>query len=235
MNFFHAVNATPASTRIIQSNLLYSYNPKNTNSYPGSGSTLYDLQGNVDLTITGATYNGNGYFDFDGINDQIKSPNYTLSLPNTTLGVWVKFDASTGLRMTFTLWNSSGFKGYQIYWNGATSRMSFRVEDNAGNFSTLIPVFTLVTGTWYYLAMSWDNTSKSLKGYVYDGTGLALSSSGTASGVDTSASMTSVYNALSDSAYAVDGSIGEAHAYTTPLSQTEITQNYNSTKSRYGY
>ena len=43
---------------------------RNTSSYSGSGNTWNDLSGQGNNgTITGATYNNSGWFNFDGSND----------------------------------------------------------------------------------------------------------------------------------------------------------------------
>ena len=72
-----------------------------TNTYSGSGSTVYDISGfgNYGL-ITGATFAGSGtskYFEFTGTNDNIYSP-VTL-LPNASNPVWTEniwFQAEPG-------------------------------------------------------------------------------------------------------------------------------------------
>ena len=39
------------------------YDPKSSTSYPGTGTTLFDLSGsNRDATLVGPTYDSNGYF-----------------------------------------------------------------------------------------------------------------------------------------------------------------------------
>ena len=46
----------------VTNGLVLSLDAGDKNSYGGSGSTWYDLCGNNDTTINGATYNSDGYF-----------------------------------------------------------------------------------------------------------------------------------------------------------------------------
>lgn len=61
--------ATSHNSKVITDNLVLSLDAGDKNSYPGSGTTWYDLCGNNDTTISGATYNAAGYFTLDGGND----------------------------------------------------------------------------------------------------------------------------------------------------------------------
>lgn len=47
----------------------------NVKSYPGTGATWYDLSGNgKNFTLNGATWNSAGYILFDGVNDNATGP-----------------------------------------------------------------------------------------------------------------------------------------------------------------
>tara|TARA_B100000902_G_scaffold379220_1_gene413307 strand:- start:818 stop:1552 length:735 start_codon:yes stop_codon:yes gene_type:complete len=61
--------ATSHNPKVITDSLVLSLDARDKNSYPGSGTTWYDLCGNNDTTISGATYNAAGYFTLDGGND----------------------------------------------------------------------------------------------------------------------------------------------------------------------
>ena len=53
----------------VTNGLIYSVDAGDENSYPGSGTTWFDLCGENNTTINGATHNSDGYFTFDGTND----------------------------------------------------------------------------------------------------------------------------------------------------------------------
>ena len=66
---------------IVTSGLVLSLDAANTKSYPGSGTTWFDISGNNNhfTLFNSPTYNSLGYFELDGTNDYIRSTN-TLDL-----------------------------------------------------------------------------------------------------------------------------------------------------------
>ena len=64
------------SGQISLSTLVY-WDASNPSSYPQSGSTIYDLSGNGNhfSLMNGTSFNPEGYFELDGIDDYIKSTN----------------------------------------------------------------------------------------------------------------------------------------------------------------
>ena len=55
---------------IVHDDVIAYLDARNIASYPGNGTSWYDLSGNDnDFRLYGATYNNSGYFDFDGTND----------------------------------------------------------------------------------------------------------------------------------------------------------------------
>ena len=62
--------------RIVTDGLVLALDAANTKSYGGSGTTWTDLNGRGnDGTISGATYNSDGYFSFDSTDDLVTIPN----------------------------------------------------------------------------------------------------------------------------------------------------------------
>jgi hypothetical protein len=73
------VGPTPASTLglgIVTNGLALNLDASNPNSYPGYGTTVYDISGNGrDFTlVNGLTWNSPGYFSFDGVDDYMSGP-----------------------------------------------------------------------------------------------------------------------------------------------------------------
>lgn len=117
----------------VTSGLLVRLDASNSTSYPGSGTTWYDISGNGNnATLSGATYNsGDGhYINFDGSNDQAY---YSVTWPAAVSIITVgKSNGST--------WNSWGGLGSNRGANG------FIFHNNSGN----------TTISWY-----WRNGSNS--------------------------------------------------------------------------
>jgi hypothetical protein len=82
---------------IVTSGLVMALDANNIISYPGSGTTWYDLSGNNNhATIYNSpTYNQQGWFELDGIDDYIRTTN-TLNLSTTNkVTVMVLFKPNT--------------------------------------------------------------------------------------------------------------------------------------------
>jgi hypothetical protein len=92
---------TPSSTpSIITSGLIMQLDANNNISYPGTGTTIYDLTGSYTHTINGApftTLNGVKCFDNDGPGGFIQVNGIGPLLPNTgyTYIAWAKIKSST--------------------------------------------------------------------------------------------------------------------------------------------
>jgi hypothetical protein len=196
-------------------------------------------------TISGATWSSTdgGIFDLDGTNDTISIPhNSSLSLITSgqrTIQVWVKFDvlpASTaqGQPVFGKLSSSSGFDGY---WGGLYSNTgNTRVVTNGASTQKITDSTTnpISINTWYLYTFISQITSTTNTTKVYiNGTEV----SSTAHGSDTISETNPLYlgfiGAGVSSPY-LNGKIGAAYFYTKGLSATEVLQNYNAEKSRFG-
>jgi len=111
--------------------LFYFYDP--ATSYSGSGTTLSDLSGNNrDATIVGSpgyVAGTDAYFNFDGIDDYILSPNMYNGIDNKNHTVEVWINPGPG---DLSIWSDVGqttpnvlyhFAGSQIYEFGATDQI----------------------------------------------------------------------------------------------------------------
>ena len=90
--------------RIVTDGLLLCLDAGNYKSYPGSGSSWYDISGNPrTATINGNPVFTNGYFDITGDTTYISMSNSGL-VPRTndfTYSCWIRFDAVDGLDTIF--------------------------------------------------------------------------------------------------------------------------------------
>ena len=59
------------SLPIVGNSMFFCVDAFDPTSYPRSGNTVYDLIGTNNMTRTGATYNSNGWFTYDG-NDNLR-------------------------------------------------------------------------------------------------------------------------------------------------------------------
>jgi|LakMenE01Jun11ns_1017448.scaffolds.fasta_scaffold9652621_2 hypothetical protein len=210
---------------IIQSGLVLSLDAGNIRSYPGSGTAWKDVSGrNNNGTLTnGPTYStdNKGTIVFDYTNDSIQSfSNPTLGTPSTfTLSAWVRssniaqdqniFNANPPffLRITSSTMRCCVYTGSWIFVNGS---------------------ITLSSNVWYNLVLTYDQSF--VKGYV--NSVLDVNSAKTGS---------PVWGSLNSIGFTTGGedapsvtNIANAMIYNRALSASEVLQNYNMTKTRFG-
>jgi hypothetical protein len=197
-------------------------------SYPGSGTTWTDLSGNGNNgTISGATYSSNesGYLDFDGSNDYVNLGSF-FTFSNFTISLWV-YPGST--QTTYA----------DIFDNNHTGTQNFVCQQNANNVnqysfgvsgSSGTSLFTLSANVWQYLTFTYNNSVASA--YING----AFHSSGAPGGpanyvnpILNIARWSSQYGGRH-----WNGRVSYFTAYNKVLTASEITQNYNALKGRYG-
>jgi hypothetical protein len=87
MGLFHAPFLPPDG-------LVMALDPNNIKSYPGTGTTIFDMSGssNNGTLTNGPTFNSNGYISYDGSNDIVSIPNSTSSnlTDNFTVCMWAR-------------------------------------------------------------------------------------------------------------------------------------------------
>jgi hypothetical protein len=195
-------------------------------------------------TINGATWlsDDGGIFDLDGSNDTISIPHTSnLSLNTTTqrtIQVWVKFDVLGGLNQQIPVFGklSSGF-GFDGYWGGLFSNTgNTRVVTNGTGVQRITTSTTnpISINTWYLYTFISQITSTSNTTKVYINT---TEVSSTAHGSDGYAETNPLYLGWIGSGISslyLNGKIGAAYFYTKGLSASEVSDNFNATKSKYG-
>ena len=129
---------------IIADGLIHCWDPASQRSYPGSGTTLTDLVGNDNGTISGATFDANNYGSiyFDGADDIITFQT-ELNLGITqTISFWLKQDTPTAaesilgnsLQNNYLFYKQSAgiyFRSGTGYWvfNNSDTLSAFQVTD----------------------------------------------------------------------------------------------------------
>ena len=198
----------------------------NTRSYLGSGNTAYDLSGsgNTSALTNGPTYLSSnlGTFVLDGSNDYIlvNSQANILSKTEYTKIAYIYISNFSTVNNII----SGGFSGQHAFWMYGTDKL------NAGHnaaWNTVVGATSLSLNTWYFAAVTYSNS-----------TGWKLYLNGREDG--TSATTTTftgnqeiVIGAFSSSNN-FTGRIASVQVYNRALSASEIVQNYNATKRRYG-
>jgi hypothetical protein len=207
-----------------------------------TGTWLDETLNGNNATINGATWlsNDGGIFDFDGVNDTISIPHVAnLSLNTTTqrsIQVWVKFDTipalSTQVPVFGKLSSSFGFDGYWggLYSNGGVIRT---VTNGTSQQRVVDSVLTITTNTWYLITFisQITSTTNTTKLYINE-TEYISTSHGSDSYSESNPLYLGFIGAGVSSLY-LNGKIGACYFYTKGLSTSEISTNYNLTKTRY--
>lgn len=237
---------TPSESGIITSDLFMHLDASNASSYPGSGTTWTDLTVNGnDATINGATYSATdgGIFDLDGTNDTISIPHVSsLSLSTTqqrTVQVWVKFDALPGsgqqVPVIGKLSSSYAFDGYWsgLYSNGGVVRCTTNGSAVQRISNSVSPNLVSIN-TWYLFTFISQITSTANTTKVYVNTTEFISTAHGTDGYTESNTLYLGYIGSGVGSLYLNGKIGACYFYTRGLSSSEVTDNYNATKTRFG-
>jgi hypothetical protein len=227
--------------RTVTDGLVLCLDAGNTKSYPGSGTTWTDLsgQGNNGSLENGVGYSGSnlGSLSFDGSNDYISLGKSFISTGEIgsgdisyTLEAWFKYNGTPGA--TTSGWSIIGNSSqYGIGMQLMGNKVNFGYRSNSNFDSTA----TLSSGNWYhvvctreagnstylnriYINGQWDSTYNT-SNYLYITNTTAEMQIGWA---DTR--ITGRYN----------GDIAAVRLYNTFLTDEQVQQNFNATRSRFG-
>ena len=240
----YIVDEIPVSQSIITNGLLVNLDASNPSSYPGTGTTWTDLQGSNDATIDGATYSAadSGIFVFDGVNDVITiadSADMRATVGGTrTLQTWVKvdsYDSNDGI------WGkqygaSGGYDGYSLaLLTNNVIRLQMNGSSVNGGYNSATNAFTL--GSWMFLTtvvrFGGGAGAPSLV-YKDDNSTPIISQPNAESGIPNINANFVFGRDIQEGTDYADINIGALYVYNRALSTTEIADNYNATKTRYG-
>jgi len=214
----------------------------NSTSYSGSGTSWVDLSGNSNTgTLTGSpTYTSTSpkNFSFNGSNQYVNIPNATSLNPTTsmTLACWVNFTSfTTNANMINKGYTSVSppYIQYQLYMGdgGAVATSKPRMVLALGSAYEVDYTSNLSLSTWYYIVGTWDGSN--MKIYVNGTAGTnTTATSGTCTAYNTPVSIGRW--ATQNSQY-LNGKISDAEIYNYALTASQITANFNYSKSIYGY
>ena len=236
--------------RIVTDKLVFCVDVTNTKSYPGSGTSLYDLSGNnYDGTMTDVTITSDGHMSFNGQNpgSAVAFPESNISKdPSLYLG------DSSG-KLTYECWinkqgtnhsagdarvmsaDISDYTGIVIV--QSSDRIRFYVDGSTN--LTAPSSYAILNDTWYHIVATYDSsiTTDAIKlyrngefiasrDYTFSGTYGDGTSRPFAIGSNTESTVQ--YN------NGLNGYIDICRIYGKPLSADEVKQNFNATRGRFG-
>jgi hypothetical protein len=156
----------------VTTNLVAYYNPDLPASYPGTGSTLYDVSGNgLNGTMSNITYT-DPYFTYNGTSSQVNILDNPLLEPGA--GDWTM---EAWFNTTQFKTGAAGVILGKFDPGGASQDVSYSIRTNntgimyaqIGNGSTVVnsPNYQTVLNTWVQVVYVWKNVgSNSLEAYI---------------------------------------------------------------------
>lgn len=214
--------------QIVTDGLVLCLDAASTKSYPGSGSTWYDLstsKNNATFT-NGPTFSSSnlGYVNLDGSNDTI---NFSYDLrQNFTFLCWVKHDVVNGF--SFLGQGTGTTRGGLHIWFRAANYLRF------GMFANDTDTYSISTSInrWYYYGFTYNHSNYQKK-IFRDGISLSVQNMHTQNSYVGTGTIRIGATYSSGGAYA-NGQFAVNKLYNRVLEPAEILQNYNATKGRYG-
>ena len=217
---------------IVQSGLVMNLDASFKSSYLGSGTTWYDISGsgNNNGTLTGSpiySTEKNGVINFDGVNDYFTNE-IAISDTMNTIDIWVKMKSTINCPIIY--YGSNEFQSNNWTWGIAVYPTgSHGFNEGPMNYPTSLYTESVDLNVWKNFTMVRnDNGSVKLyKNGVLVGT---KAGSGTTS---VRVSTDRLYIAKAGSSYG-NFDMGSVKIYNRALSASEILQNFNALKSRFG-
>jgi hypothetical protein len=235
------------SPKIVTDGLVLYLDAGNTKSYIGSGTTLTDLtKSRNDSSLSGSPVfnSGNGgHIIFDGTDDFINTPinnnptsvtvevvcsvtsNTSNKLGGNTVGQYIVFRQNT---------RTVNFEGIALVYiqSGASGYFIAGLSSSSGTYRE-VNSSTISFGQIYHISATYD--SSFVRIYV---NGQFITQTSTGFSIDYNATHTYKIGRANAIGVSFDGffngKIYHTRIYNRALSATEVLQNYNATKSRFG-
>jgi hypothetical protein len=221
--------ATSYSPATVTDGLMLALDARNPQSYPGSGTTFYDLsgRGNHFNIANGTSWNSGGWFNFDGTDDYMNNTSFTTTgLTNAaSCVVWMRPNASQ---------NDSTYNGLFSY-GPRSCLVTFLMSMNSSLGPTMAkwcddftsPSSNMSSAGW------WDYTlvvNGSSVNFYLNGNSAGSGTVGTSNFQTGTAAIgaTDLYGRL------YRGDIAAVYYYNRALSVNEMAQNYQALRTRFG-
>jgi hypothetical protein len=214
---------------IVTDGLVLCLDAANSKSYSGSGTVWTDLSGNnnTGTVVNDPIFNSasRGVFSFDGTNDHITiADSASLDVGNfITANVWI-YPTISNFGVILGKLTSDFSLGWELTNSNGSLRSTLRPSTTQFN----IIAGLLGINTWYMVTMTFDNST--LRLYI-NGLQTGSTSSG---GPVTLNSNESLTIARRNQGNYFNGNIACVQIYNRVLFQSEILQNYNAIKGRFG-
>ena len=210
-------------------------------SYPRTGATTFNLASGS-LTPTGSFINDTGWeginptssFIFDGSDDYINGGNSSdLQITSDiSISTWIK-TSSTGTMIVAAKRDSplgGNTYGWQLYCSGGVVR--FLVTRSGPTSTSVAGTTTISDGAWHHVLCTIDQDLQIA--LIVDGEPDGTASLPAGTFIDSNSDLRIGYNQVGSAHYYFDGDISNVAIYSRTLSASDVLQNYNAQKGRFG-
>jgi hypothetical protein len=220
---------------IVRNGLVLHLDAGEPSSYSGSGTTWTDLSGNGNTgTLTnGPTYNsGNGgSIVFDGTNDYIDC-GVASQIGSSLNGLTVEVVLYTKQKTTKCIAENGTNFDTNTFYMFQENADYFTFEVYGTNFDLIYCNSIYQTNTWYHLTGTWSSGNRVnfyLNGVLSNGT-----RNGSVQSTIKNGNTNLMVGSRAGTSFYFDGNIPIARFYNRALSATEIQQNFNAMRGRFG-
>lgn len=231
--------------KAVTNGLVLALDAADRNSYPGSGDSWRDISGNGNnCTLSnGPTFSitNSGVINFDGTNDMCVGPSTIsgASSSQLTLEIWTKPNSTSQMKTLMSKWGSStlGNFSWLLFLNWFSQDYIYFLIGNAAgnNYSVHSITHQLSTSAYSHFSVTYNAGSVSM---YRNGEFISTSSSANTSlkSVSTSLGIGHDYDfgSVDTPGRYYSGSIPLSRIYNRALSATEIQQNFNALRGRFG-
>ena len=232
------------SNNIVTDGLRGGWDAGNRRSYPGTGTVLTDLAGGVNGTLTNEdddalnfnSFKG-GYFEFDGTDGRVDCGDNLIvgwsGLPNEarsglSVCVWALAENSGDSYQKLVTRSHGGCFDFGI---GRSSNNYLYSYVNSGYINTPTDSMNDHYGKWTHYAMRWKRGTGEFRLYINGE--LEATGSRNYDTIDDTGKYNLSFADRPDGDRALNGAMGPVYIYDRALSDDEIKQNYEATKTRF--
>ena len=216
---------------IVTDGLIYDIDPGSERSYSGSGSSVNNLAGTPNATFVntpGFSTDNGGVWEFDGVDDYADLGTIDLT-DGFSLEAFCYIE-----NYNFALWGQGPpavSKGLHINASNTGRGFVFGMYGNDCDYQNYIPALD----NWYHWVFTYDGTSFAKAFYADTVAQTPAGNTVQNEYTQPASNLRLATNYGSCTSYSkAQGNIASARVYNRPLTATEIKQNYNAQKSRFG-
>lgn len=233
-------------TSIVSSSLVLNLDASDPASYPGTGTTWTNLAGSGNFTINASAYNSTGpkYMDFNGSFGCAKKADSDFIISgDVTAVIWTRIRNSTSGWRTLFRGLSSG-SDHQVIGQDGSWLIGMYDNQNGTGFNSSgfsqqnVPGYA--SNQWNMLVWRWNNSATPYYSLTYNDSPETIRGSNNSVNTRFKHGFCSLgaYNDGNQSnpstASQYWGDIAHVMMYNRVLSNSEVIQNFNATRSRFG-